>query len=152
MKGKRGTKSGNKWGRVRTELSIQIGKAAREARSQKGLTQADVAERVKLTDEVYGRLERGDMLPSAPTLIKLSAALGVSADVLMGLAGPGGTPPQPTPSDELPPEVRRVLRTARCLDAAQLSVLRGTASGFLKLKRRREKQQRRRDKAQRAAT
>src|SRR6218665_186368 len=152
MKGKRGTKSGHKWGRARSELSVQIGKAAREARLQKGLTQADVAERVKLTNEVYGRLERGDMLPSAPTLIKLSITLGVSADVMMGLAGPGPPQPQPAPSDELPPEVRRVLRTVRALDAAQLSVLRGTATGFLKLKRSRRQQQRRRDKAQSVAT
>jgi ribosome-binding protein aMBF1 (putative translation factor) len=56
MKGKRGTKSAAKNGRVRTALSIQIGKAARKARLRKGLTQADVAERVKLTNEVYGRL------------------------------------------------------------------------------------------------
>jgi hypothetical protein len=37
MKGKRGTKSAAKNGRVRTDLSIQIGKAARKARLRKGL-------------------------------------------------------------------------------------------------------------------
>jgi transcriptional regulator with XRE-family HTH domain len=79
MKGKRGTKTAAKNGRVRTDLSVQIGKAAREARLRKKLTQADVAERVKLTDEVYGRIERGDMTPSTPTLIKLCTVLGLRA-------------------------------------------------------------------------
>jgi len=147
MKGKRGTKSAAKNGRVRTDLSIQIGKAARKARLRKGLTQADVAERVKLTDEVYGRLERGDMTPSTPTLAKLSAVLGIRADVLLGLSGPDTSQAQPVPSDELPPEARRLLRTVRTLDDVQLNVFKGTASGFLKLKRRRRQQQRRRDKA-----
>lgn len=151
MKGKRGTKSAAKNGRVRTDLSIQIGKAARKARLRKGLTQADVAERVKLTNEVYGRLERGDMTPSTPTLMRLSTVLGVRADVLLGLAGPEATQAQPAPSDELPPEARRLLRTVRALDDVQLDVLKGTASGFLKLARRRQ-QQRRRDKASDADT
>jgi len=151
MKGKRGTKTAAKNGRVRTDLSVQIGKAAREARLRKKLTQADVAERVKLTDEVYGRIERGDMTPSTPTLIKLCTVLGLRADVLLGLAGPDAAQAQPEPSDELPLEARRLLRTVRALDDVQLGVLKGTASGFLKLKRRRQ-QQRKRDKAQHVAT
>lgn len=152
MKGKPGTKSGGKNGRVRTDLSLQIGKAAREARLRKGLTQADVAERIKLTDEVYGRIERGDMLPSTSTLIKIRTALGVSADYLMGLAGPEAIQAQPSPTDELPPEARRLLRTVRGLDDDQLSVFRGTAAGFLKLKRRRQQRQRKRDKSRVAGT
>ncbi|MCY1078536.1 helix-turn-helix transcriptional regulator [Archangium lansingense] len=150
MKGKRGTKTSAKNGRVRTDLSIQIGKAARKARLQRKLTQADVAERVKLTDEVYGRIERGDMTPSTPTLFKLCTVLGLRADVLLGLAGPGAAQAQPDTSDELPPEARRLLRAVRGMDDEQLAVFEGTASGFLKLKHRRER--RKRDKAQDVAT
>ncbi|HEY0092769.1 MAG TPA: helix-turn-helix transcriptional regulator, partial [Archangium sp.] len=43
-------------------LAATIGTAARAARVQANLTQEDVAERVGLATEVYGRLERGGML------------------------------------------------------------------------------------------
>ncbi|WP_095976993.1 helix-turn-helix domain-containing protein [Melittangium boletus] len=127
--------------RARTELSIQIGKAAREARLKLKLTQADVAERVNLSGEVYGKLERGAMLPSAPTLIKLRTALGVSADYLMGLAAdahPEGLRVAPATDEEMSPEVRRLLRLMRTMDDEQLDILKGTAAGFVRLKKRRE--------------
>jgi transcriptional regulator with XRE-family HTH domain len=127
--------------RARTELSIQIGKAAREARLKSKLTQADVAERVGLSAEVYGKLERGAMLPSAPTLIKLRTALGVSADYLMGLATdphPEGLRVAPATDEEMSPEARRLLRLMRTMDDEQLDILKGTAAGFVRLNKRRE--------------
>ncbi len=42
-----------------------------------GLTQSEVAEGVPLASEVYGRLERGGMLPSVPILMRLAAVLSV---------------------------------------------------------------------------
>jgi len=86
MKAKSRKKTDDRREQARSEIAIQIGKAAREARLKLKLTQADVAERVNLVAEVYGKIERGVMLPSAPTLIKLRTALGVTADYLMGLA------------------------------------------------------------------
>jgi transcriptional regulator with XRE-family HTH domain len=67
-----------------SELAKQIGKAARAARDALGLSQADVAERVEISTEFYGRLERGVTLPSVPTLAKVAAVLAVTADTLMG--------------------------------------------------------------------
>jgi transcriptional regulator with XRE-family HTH domain len=66
------------------ELAKTIGRRAREARASLGLTQAEVAERVPLAAEVYGRLERGGMLPSVPTLMRLAAVLSVEPSVLVG--------------------------------------------------------------------
>lgn len=66
------------------ELAKAIGRRAREARTLLGLTQAEVAERVPLAAEVYGRLERGGMLPSVPTLMRIASALAVEPSVLVG--------------------------------------------------------------------
>ena len=116
MKGKPGKKEGATRGRNRTELSIQIGTAARAARLKLKLTQEDIAERVGLTPEVYGRLERGDMLPSTPTLTKICVALGLSADLLVGLVEREAIQAQPAPDEELTPEIRRLLRLVRTMD------------------------------------
>lgn len=145
MKGKPGKKVGATKGRNRTELSIQIGKAARAARLKLKLTQEDIAERVGLTSEVYGRLERGEMLPSTPTLTKICVALGLSADLLVGLVERESTQTQPAPDEELTPEIRRLLRLVRTMDPQQLAIFKGTATGLAKLNKRKQ-QQRKRDK------
>jgi DNA-binding XRE family transcriptional regulator len=56
--------------KTQPKLAKHLGKAARTARMRVKLSQADVAERVGISTEVYGRLERGGMLPSVPTLLK----------------------------------------------------------------------------------
>jgi transcriptional regulator with XRE-family HTH domain len=140
--------------RERAEIAIQIGKVAREARLKLKLTQADVAERVNLVAKVYGKFERGVMLPSTSTLIKLRTALGITADYLMGLthdAQPEGSQAPPAPDEEMSPDVRRLLRLLRTMDDEQLDILKGTAVGFLKSNKRRE-QRRQHDKTQGVAT
>src|SRR5688572_18109507 len=139
MKAKSRKKADDRREQARSEIAIQIGKAAREARLKLKLTQADVAERVNLVAEVYGKIERGVMLPSAPTLIKLRTALGVTADYLMGLANdaqPEGSQAPLATDEELSPEFRRLLRLMRTMDDEQLDILKGTAAGFLKLNKR----------------
>ena len=65
------------------KLAQLIGRNARVARGALGLTQSEIAERVGLATEVYGRLERGSMLPSVPTLVKLADVLQVKAGQLL---------------------------------------------------------------------
>jgi transcriptional regulator with XRE-family HTH domain len=69
------------------ELSRKLGQAARTARASLGLSQADVADRLSLSVEFYGRLERGATLPSVPTLFKMASVLGVTSDQLLGRGG-----------------------------------------------------------------
>jgi transcriptional regulator with XRE-family HTH domain len=118
------------------KLATTIGASARVARGRMELTQADVAERIDVATEVYGRLERGGMLPSVQTLLKLCHELHVSADELLGLSAQnGGTParaseaPPPTPER---PEVRRLLRSVRQLDPAQVKLLGLVANALTK--------------------
>jgi transcriptional regulator with XRE-family HTH domain len=68
-------------------LAKKIGDGARAARRSHGWTQDDAAERIGVSVEFYARIERGGTLPSVPTLQRMAAALGVGADVLLGLAG-----------------------------------------------------------------
>lgn len=48
-----------KWYYVSMKLSVQIGKNLKEARKYKGLTQKQVAEMMKMTQQQYSRFENG---------------------------------------------------------------------------------------------
>ena len=107
-------------------LAVTLGAAARAARVRTGLTQADVAERVGISAEVYGRLERGTMLPSVGTLRKLCRALGTTADGLLGLdGGPAAVPMASEPATPYPdsPSLRLLVRRLRRLDRRQLRLI-----------------------------
>jgi|SRR5215217_4486365 len=108
------------------KLATTIGAAARVARNRLELTQADVAERIDVATEVYGRLERGGMLPSVQTLLKLCHELHVSADELLGLASHGAASSRSSEPSSAPPErpeVRRLLRTVRQLEGPHVKLL-----------------------------
>jgi transcriptional regulator with XRE-family HTH domain len=111
-------------GTVNEKLNQVFGAAAREARLRRGLTQADVAERVGIAMEVYSRMERGRMLPRAQNLRRLCEVLGVSADALLGLApGALGVGTRMPPRREESPELRRLVRTLRELEPARLKAV-----------------------------
>jgi transcriptional regulator with XRE-family HTH domain len=86
--------------------------ALRTAREASGRSQADLADRVGLSVEAYGRLERGRVLPRASTLVRLSRALNLAVDQLLGL-GPGAEDVGPRAAlgrlCEAPPEDLRFL-------------------------------------------
>lgn len=63
----------------------RLGTRLRRARMRLELTQEQVATSVGFVPTVYGRIERGDMLPSVPKLRELCLLLGVSADALLSL-------------------------------------------------------------------
>lgn len=110
---------------AKLKLSKALGDGARLARQQAGLTQADVAERIGVATEVYGRLERGLLMPSVPTLRRLCVALRLQADVLLSL-GTGTTPAwveSVPPPEKEGPQMRRLMRHVRKLNPAQLRAL-----------------------------
>jgi transcriptional regulator with XRE-family HTH domain len=110
---------------AKQKLAKMLGDAAREARQRGGLTQADVAERIEVATEVYGRLERGLLMPSVPTLRRLCMALKLTADALLGLdspQSPAWAEFVPTPEWE-EPHLRRLMRHVRKLNALQLRAL-----------------------------
>ena len=111
---------------METSLQQSLGEAARAARLRLGLTQAQVAKRADMTPGIYGRLERGGMLPSVGTLLRLCAALEVTPDVLLwhGLgearASRGAQPPAPSE----PPELSRIVHLLRHWPRERLALLR----------------------------
>jgi transcriptional regulator with XRE-family HTH domain len=99
-----------------SKLARSIGAAARQARAALELTQEDAAERLTVSVDFYARIERGNSLPSVPTLARMVAVLGVSADALLGrVAFEAGAVPgwNAIASPTEPPEVRRVGRMLR---------------------------------------
>ncbi|MBZ4418352.1 MULTISPECIES: helix-turn-helix transcriptional regulator [Myxococcaceae] len=113
-------------------LASRLGGAARLARTRLNLTQADVAERIGIASEVYGRLERGHMLPSIQTFRRLCVVLSISADEALGLK-----PSQEVKWAAEPPsdygesaELRRLMRRARQLDRSSIRILSVLAAQF----------------------
>ena len=68
------------------KLQRHLGETARATRLRLGLTQAEVAQQVRLKPAVYGRVERGKMTPSVPSLRRICTVLGLSSDLLLSLA------------------------------------------------------------------
>lgn len=119
--------------KTQAKLALHIGTVAREARQKAGLTQEEAAERVGIATEVYGRLERGNMLPSLPTLLRLCRALALDANPLLGFSS--SQPPAwltlDAPAEDEPPAMRRLVRTVRRLKPRQVTALSHVASAML---------------------
>ncbi|ATB30839.1 helix-turn-helix domain-containing protein [Melittangium boletus] len=103
-------------------LKRSIGAALLMARERAGLTQADVSSMSGLASAMYGRIERGQMLPSVPTLHRLCMALRISASALLGLSSPrdlAAAAPEPPMS----PQLARLARLLRMLSPGELRCL-----------------------------
>jgi len=61
-----------------SNLQTLLGARIKKLRNRAGLTQAQLAERVDISDEFLSRMERGAKAPSLHTAEKVARALGVS--------------------------------------------------------------------------
>jgi transcriptional regulator with XRE-family HTH domain len=120
--------------RMDDKLALALGAAARAARMKAGLTQAEAAAKVGLAQGVYGRIERGGMMPSVPTLRKLSIALKIPSDTLLSLSHTEVTAwvDSLTGKEDRSPELRRLSRSLRSLSPTQLKVLNVLASALVR--------------------
>jgi transcriptional regulator with XRE-family HTH domain len=78
-------------------FAASFGKAVRAARQRAQLTHEQVAEAIELPLVAYGRLERGLLMPSVRTLVRLSQLLRTPTDVLLGNDLSGASPASPSP-------------------------------------------------------
>ena len=74
------------------EFAMMLGSNIRRAREHLELTQAQVAQTIDLQEEVYGRIERGAMLPSLGMFVEICHALEVTPNELLGYSGPPDDP------------------------------------------------------------
>lgn len=58
-------------------IRVIVGDRVRSLRKKVGLTQAQLAERARLSEEAIGGIERGRFSPTVETLQKISGVLGV---------------------------------------------------------------------------
>lgn len=111
---------------TKRKLNTCLGNALRAARQETELTQADVAERVGVVTEVYGRMERGLLMPSVPSLRRLCMALRMDANAALGLDARERAnwlvEPASPPSED-PPRLRRLVRALRQLGDDQLAAV-----------------------------
>jgi transcriptional regulator with XRE-family HTH domain len=116
-------------------LSSILGIAVRNARVRAGLTQEDVAERIGMASEVYGRMERGQMLPRVENLRRLCLVLNVPPHELLGLDPSEfqGTFSleqfKPRADDTI--DMRRLLRRMRKLTPTQVKLLSQIAGAMM---------------------
>ena len=71
------------------QVHAEIAHAAIEAKSEKGLTQRDVAAALGVDKSVISRILRGTGNPTIRTIGELSAALGYRPELLLHKADPG---------------------------------------------------------------
>ena len=69
---------------------VSFGERLRECRAEKGLTQAQLAARLSVTQSTVGKYERGALQPNLEMLVQLCKVLEVSADYLLGLESETG--------------------------------------------------------------
>ena len=60
-----------------------VGKRIAGARKSAHMTQAELAERINISEKYLSRIERGKQLPSIEIVAKICEMLGVSADELL---------------------------------------------------------------------
>jgi transcriptional regulator with XRE-family HTH domain len=95
--------------------TTSFGDRAREARLELGLKQADVAERIGLSSEVYGRIERGTVVPRLTTLLSICEVLRVRPnDLLLDERA------QSPRNDSTSPEMRQLLAILDGADAVTI--------------------------------
>jgi len=63
--------------------SYMLGKNIKKYRREKGMSQETLAEKINLSVNYIGMLERSEKLPSLTTLIKIANALDVTTDILL---------------------------------------------------------------------
>ena len=81
------------------ELKTIVGANLARLRKDRGMTQAELAERINYSDKAVSKWERGESLPDVLTLLSLAKELGTDLNTLTGCA------PEP--------EARQILRVPR---------------------------------------
>ena len=115
-----------KLGRPPKKEAPAFGKRLANLRSTQGLTQADLAEQLGMTQKAIDFYERRSEKPSIPLLIDLSRLFGVTTDELLGLRPTTADLPVKTgPAPLLDAAVNRVKDLPKSKQQTVLAMLEG---------------------------
>ena len=94
------------------ELKIAVGSGIARLRRERGLTQAELAERINYSDKAVSKWERGESLPDVVTLLNLARELGTDLNTLTGCTAQTPAEPEIEPQPEAPsqPEQKKKRR------------------------------------------
>ena len=84
------------------ELRSRVGLNIARLRRERGLTQAELAERINYSDKAVSKWERAESTPDVLTLITLAEVLGTDMNTLTGLPAASQPEPAPTQVVEIP--------------------------------------------------
>ena len=84
------------------ELRSRVGLNIARLRRERGLTQAELAERINYSDKAVSKWERAESTPDVLTLITLAEVLGTDMNTLTGLPAASQPEPAPAPAAEVP--------------------------------------------------
>ena len=73
------------------KLKQRIGANIAAFRREKGITQAELAEKLNYTDKAVSKWERGESIPDVTTLVQVAELFSVSLDELAGISQPEKT-------------------------------------------------------------
>ncbi len=77
--------------RIRSAIAERLGKVRRE----KGFTQVEMAKKLKTSQSIYSRYERGELRLHAETVIQIARVLDVSPNELLGVTESGNAAADP---------------------------------------------------------
>ena len=83
------------------ELKVAVGSSIARLRRERGMTQAELAERINYSDKAVSKWERGESLPDVLTLLNLAQQLGTDLNTLTGTL-PETAEAEPKPAPEIP--------------------------------------------------
>ena len=95
------------------ELRSRVGVNIARLRRERGLTQAELAERINYSDKAVSKWERSESLPDVLTLMTLAEELGTDLNTLTGLPAAPAAEPVPAPQTETVPEPQKPVKKKR---------------------------------------
>lgn len=97
-------------------------------RNEMGISQASLADTLGLSQQAIGKWETGNSEPDTDMLIKLASLFNVSVDYLLGRTEDRN----PIKEDDMPPNVKILLRNAKKLTPEQLEAIQTLVNQFVK--------------------
>ena len=94
------------------ELKSRVGANIARLRRERGMTQAELAERINYSDKAVSKWERAESLPDVLTLLSLAEQLDTDLNTLVGMSANPKTEPVSEPEPPIPEKPAKKHRTA----------------------------------------